>query len=146
MLEKSPVARLGEFTRRRPFIAPDFWSMAYKHMHEQPTPLTQLNKNIPVYIEQAVLKAMAKERTDRYPNVATFIVALQFTKEQWRKEGNTFFEKKRYEEAVLAYEQAIGLAPNIAVAHKNRGDVLSVLGREKEAQQAYAKARSLGSS
>src|SRR6266566_3693074 len=78
------------FTGRQPFTAPDFFSMALKHIQETPTPPKQLNANLPIHIEQAVLKAMAKERADRYADVSTFTGALHRplkTKEQWLDEG-----------------------------------------------------------
>ncbi len=65
------------FTGRQPFTAPDFFSMAFKHMQEIPTAPRQLNADLPTHIEQAVLKAMAKERTDRYASVLTFTVAIE---------------------------------------------------------------------
>ena len=46
-------------TGQRPFEAPNNYAMGYKHVHEQPIPPTQLNPNLPEYIEQALLKAMA---------------------------------------------------------------------------------------
>src|SRR5579859_3181372 len=64
-------------TGQRPFVAPDFFSLGYKHVHEPPLPPTQLNSHLPGYREQAVLKAMAKQRGDRYRDVSAFIAALQ---------------------------------------------------------------------
>jgi serine/threonine protein kinase len=64
------------FTGQQPFSATDLFSMAFKHQHEQPRPLTCHNPHLPHHIEQAVLKAMAKERTDRHPDIATFLAAL----------------------------------------------------------------------
>ena len=65
------------FTGSRPFTAPDFVSMGFKHASELPIPPTQLNSYLAPHIEQAVLKAMAKERKDRFPDVAAFLAALQ---------------------------------------------------------------------
>jgi len=65
------------FTGSRPFNAPDFVAMAFQHATEPPVPPRQLNPQLPLSIEQAILKAMAKERKDRYPDVASFIAALQ---------------------------------------------------------------------
>lgn len=64
-------------TGRIPFQAPDMISMAFLHATETPPSLVQLNATIPPYVEQAVLKAMAKQRADRHVDVYTFIHALQ---------------------------------------------------------------------
>jgi serine/threonine protein kinase len=153
------------FTGRKPFAAPDFISMSFKHITERPRAPTELNPHLPVSIEQAILKAMAKQRTDRYVQVSSFISALQptsllpgnipkvyaspsptdqayaptipaKTKVQWTKEGDTLIELKRYEEALAAIEQAIRLDPNNALAYDRKGSALNLLGRSKEAQQA----------
>ena len=43
----------------------------------------------------------------------------------------------RHEEALAAYDRALGLDPNNAAAHKGRGQVLSSLGQYAEAQAAF---------
>src|SRR5262249_22104739 len=61
----------------RPFTAADFFSMGMKHMSEEPPPPTQFNPHLPADISQAILKAMAKERHERFANVLDFINALE---------------------------------------------------------------------
>ncbi len=63
---------------------------------------------------------------------------------QWYHKGVTLHKHKRYEEALAAYEQAIGLDPNYAVAYNNKGLLLQYLGKAKEAQQAKERAKQLG--
>ncbi len=65
------------FTGRRPFVASDPLTMGFKHLIENPISPTRLNPQIPPQIEQAVLKAMAKQHNDRFADIATFIAALQ---------------------------------------------------------------------
>jgi serine/threonine protein kinase len=65
------------FTGRRPFVASDPSTMGFKHLIETPIPPSKLNLQIPPQIDQAVLKAMAKERNDRFADIAEFIAALQ---------------------------------------------------------------------
>jgi serine/threonine protein kinase len=65
------------FTGHMPFSAPDFFAMGFKHLTDNPVAPTQLNPALPMYIEQAILKAMAKQRGDRYADVRTFLAALQ---------------------------------------------------------------------
>ncbi len=130
-------------TGQKPFTASDMVSMMYKHVTEQPVAPRDRNSHIPVHIEQAVLRAMAKEREARHADVTTFIRALQKTAQQFLKEGDSLYRHKRYEEALTAYEQAIRLDPNNAVAHYNKGNTLNDLKRHKEALAACEQAISL---
>ena len=132
-------------TGRNPFLAPSAVAMALKHKMEQPIAPTQFNTYLPVPVEQAILKAMSKERSERYPDVAAFIAALHMTsvqksKEQWLDEGNQLYDRAHYQEALQAYERAVQLDPNFAEAHDARGDALSSLQRSQEALAAYEQA------
>ncbi len=64
------------FTGRLPFTAPDFFALGFKHMSEVPLAPTQLNLLLPRSVEQAILKAMAKQRSDRHADIAAFLLAL----------------------------------------------------------------------
>jgi serine/threonine protein kinase len=59
-----------------PFSADNVFATGFKHLHETPPPPTQFNPGLPAYIEQAILTAMAKERSNRYPDLRDFISAL----------------------------------------------------------------------
>jgi serine/threonine protein kinase len=63
-------------TGQQPFSATNLYAMALKHMYEQPLPLTYHNPRISQHINQAILKAMAKERSNRHTDIATFLAAL----------------------------------------------------------------------
>jgi serine/threonine protein kinase len=63
-------------TGRKLFEAPDFVSMGFLHVSEAPTLPRQLNPQIPEVIEHALLKALSKQRTERYPSVSAFVTAL----------------------------------------------------------------------
>ncbi len=65
------------------------------------------------------------------------------TKEEWNREGVYLYSLKRFEEALAAYEQAIRLDPNFAIAYSNKGTALNYLKRFEEAKQAFEKADSL---
>lgn len=65
------------FTGSPPFTAPDFFTVGFLHISEPVIPPKQLNSRIPPQIEQAILKALAKQRTDRFPNILAFLNALQ---------------------------------------------------------------------
>jgi len=63
----------------------------------------------------------------------------------FRLEGSGEFSTLDVKEATLvAYEQAIQLAPYEAILHLHRGHALAQLGRLTEAQGAYEEAQRLG--
>jgi serine/threonine protein kinase len=63
-------------TGRPPFTDKDFYALGYQHLTEDPIPPSQLNPHLPATLDQVILKAMAKQRTDRYHDVSSFISAL----------------------------------------------------------------------
>jgi len=63
-------------TGRPPFSATDFFSLGYKHTMEAPIAPTQLNLLLPRSLEQAILKAIAKNPADRHADIAAFLTAL----------------------------------------------------------------------
>ena len=67
------------FTGNKPFNAPDFIALGFKHLTEYPIAPTRLNPQLPKHIEQAIFKAITKERTERHINCAAFISALKTT-------------------------------------------------------------------
>ncbi len=58
--------------------------------------------------------------------------------------SNAHARPEREEGALVAYEQAIELAPREAILYYHKGQVLEQLGRAVEAESAYEEARSLG--
>lgn len=65
------------FTGHPPFSGPDPMALMYQHVNETPIPLRTYNTHLPLYIEQAVLKALMKQRPERHSNVAAFLAALR---------------------------------------------------------------------
>ncbi len=68
-------------TGQKPFSLPpeveNKWlALGYRHKTKDPIPPTQLNTSLPIHVEQAILKSMAKEREERYADIPTFIRAL----------------------------------------------------------------------
>lgn len=63
-------------TGQVPFTAPDFIALGFKHVEEPPLPLTKVNPLVPPFISEAVLKALSKDRGQRYPTVQAFVEAL----------------------------------------------------------------------
>jgi WD40 repeat protein len=64
----------------------------------------------------------------------------QESKEQWLQEGNVYYQAKRYEEALAAYEQAIRLDSNYARSYQSEGEALTKLQRYEEALATYDQA------
>lgn len=132
-------------TGRNPFVGPNAAIMALKHQTEEPIAPTQFNPYLPVPVERAILKALSKDRANRYPDVQAFLTALhmfssQKTKEQWLDEGNTLHNSGHYEEALVAYERALQLDAHYADAYDARGDACSSLNRYQEAFDAFNRA------
>ena len=49
----------------------------YQHSNVEPVVPSTYNPQLPAYIETAIQKAMAKDRNNRYSNIAAFLAALQ---------------------------------------------------------------------
>ena len=64
-------------TGQRLFTAPNLVAMCIKHETEQPVPPRQINAQVAVHVQEAILKALAKHRSDRHKDVAAFLSALQ---------------------------------------------------------------------
>jgi len=65
------------FTGHPPFSGPDPMALMYQHVNETPIPLRTYNTHLPLHIEQAVLKALMKQRPERHSNIAAFLAALR---------------------------------------------------------------------
>ncbi len=63
-------------TGRVPFTAVDLLALGRKHATESPLALTQLNMLLPIHIEEAILKALAKQQTARHASIKDFITVL----------------------------------------------------------------------
>jgi serine/threonine protein kinase len=129
-------------TGRKPFMVEGIEIEAVHYQHAKVTPIapTQLNPRLPMHIEQAILTAMAKDRTNRHSDIAAFVSALRKSKKQWLDEGDAHYDAKRYEEALVAYEQALHLGPNNVVTYNHKGNILRDLKRYEEALAAYEQA------
>jgi len=65
------------YTGQKPFTASDLASFMFQHLMENPIAPTRYNPSLPAHIERAILKAMAKERTERHADISAFVTALQ---------------------------------------------------------------------
>jgi hypothetical protein len=64
-------------TGERPFGAENPTSILYKIVHQDPLPPQEVNRELPVPVNQVILKALAKDPADRYPDCRAFAVALR---------------------------------------------------------------------
>jgi tetratricopeptide (TPR) repeat protein len=65
---------------------------------------------------------------------------VQLKPEDYLSRGDDFYQSNEYELALKAYDKAIALKPDYAVAWYNRGFILGELGRHEEALKAFDKA------
>jgi serine/threonine protein kinase len=124
---------------QRPFNGTMF-ELIGQHMHVSPPPLPTSISLYSPELEQAVMKALAKDPKSRFASIKEFAVALEEayktilainlaptiipktrTKEQWFDEGETHRKAKRFKEAIVAYTHAIELNANYTNAYYNRG-------------------------
>jgi serine/threonine protein kinase len=62
---------------RVPFSAQSYAMMWASHYAQAPVPLSNLVPDVPEKIEKALCKAMAKDPSERYANISTFLLALE---------------------------------------------------------------------
>jgi serine/threonine protein kinase len=151
-------------TGRRPFSAPDFISMGFKHTTEPPVAPSEYNPHLPRHVEQAILKAMAKQRTERHADVLAFLAALQpqgklaalkKLPEKLRKRTRPqpaqsdpvtspeLVAQPDYAASLAAFEQSIRRDPSYARAHNKRGLVLLQFQQYQKALACFEQARQL---
>lgn len=68
-------------TGRLPFVANTAWEWASKHMTEPPTPLERqpLGPNVPAGMRAAIMRALSKNKEERFDSVRAFCEALTST-------------------------------------------------------------------
>ncbi|CAA9431901.1 MAG: Serine/threonine-protein kinase PknB [uncultured Quadrisphaera sp.] len=59
-------------TGRPPFVGDSPVSVAYQHVREVPDPPSRYNRAVSDALDRVVLKALAKDRDERYPDAASF--------------------------------------------------------------------------
>ncbi|MBK9123086.1 MAG: protein kinase [Chloroflexi bacterium] len=79
---------------RLPFEADSAAQLMYKHFHEEPTPLTTLRGDIPTAVMIVLSRALAKEPTQRFPNVTQLAQAFEGAIEGMQGEMTNFFSYK----------------------------------------------------
>lgn len=131
-------------TGRHPFDIQEASLEALWYQHTKVTPDTpqKYNPRLSNTLTQALLTALAKDRTARYPDIPTFLAAITNPKtaQQWFAEGYELGKLGKHEEAIRAYDEALKLNPNDTAAYYNKGNELDNLKRYEEAVRAYDQA------
>jgi serine/threonine protein kinase/WD40 repeat protein len=98
----------------RPPFEGDAVALAYQHRFVQPVTPLAYNRNIPPAVAEVVLKALAKEREDRFERVIDFAEALEaayieeqrrLAEERRQKEEERLAEERRLREEQLRFER-----------------------------------------
>lgn len=64
-------------TGRNVFLAPNLMAMMAKHLEEAPEDPRNLNPEVPAALSQVILKALAKQREQRWSSAAELLRALE---------------------------------------------------------------------
>lgn len=72
--------------------------------------------------------------------ILSIAAQCQENAEDWINRGNTLYSQNNYDEAIQAFDEAIKLNPNSAIAWSNKANVLISLNRSDESLQASQKA------
>ena len=62
---------------RPPFVGDDTAALLYQVVHEEPPRLSNFVKELPIEVERVVKRALAKDPSERFPNVTAFARALE---------------------------------------------------------------------
>ncbi len=68
-----------------PFEAPDTPSLLLKIINEQPPPLSKYLENVPGELEETILRALSKDRDDRYATAEDFAFDLSRVQEKMKR-------------------------------------------------------------
>jgi serine/threonine protein kinase len=127
-------------TGEPPFTGQHAVIIGMKHQMEMPVPPRQHNPTIPEHVEKALLKAMAKERSERYPDIASFLAALLDLPAPAPNAATS---------GILSAENSVPLSiftPNINVINRTKeewldeGNRLYNIGQFQDALQAFENA------
>ncbi|MCI0732045.1 MAG: hypothetical protein L0332_35710, partial [Chloroflexi bacterium] len=70
------VVAFEALSGRLPFDG-DTWQMMYRHAHEPPPPIHEINGTLPPALSAVLQKAMAKQPEERFATTAEFVAALE---------------------------------------------------------------------
>jgi len=141
------------YTGHLPFQAQSYHDLQHMHLYEAPLQPRWYNPAIPEYVEAAILTAMAKESDQRHESVLAFLRALRIaapsaekraqfpkSKAQWLSEGYARYRAQQYQDALAAFNQALQLDAEHALAYYWKGLALFHLNHLERALAAFDEA------
>ncbi len=123
-----------------PFTGQHAVIIGMKHQMEAPVPPRLHNPTIPEHVEKALLKALSKERTERFPDIASFLAALLDIPAPAQNAATS---------GILPTENSVPLSiftPNVNVINRTKeewldeGNRLYNIGQFQDALQAFENA------
>jgi predicted ATPase len=131
-------------TGRPPFTARSLIALLNKHVSDPPVPPGHLSPGLPVEIELAVMRALAKLPEQRFQSAAEFARSLGFDPAPQRLDDTipavtaTFYREtaQQFAAATLAEEGAVTVPA--APRHNLPSHVTSFVGREREIADVHA--------
>ncbi len=112
--EKADIYSMGVvmyemFTGKLPFESENSVSVAIKHIQEEPVSPREVNPEIPEAVEAVILKAMAKEQSERFQTAGEMLIELNYVNNtnKIKKENKIINDKlnKKYETKVIDVEE-----------------------------------------
>lgn len=95
-------------TGRLPFQSDNAVSVALMQLHNDPVKPRDINPNIPVGLEQIIIRAMQKNQNDRYQSASEILMDI----EAFKRNPNIKFDYSYYNDSVISEEkQTIKAAP-----------------------------------
>ena len=132
-------------TGKLPFMGDHETAIMYSIVNENQTPASKVRTGLPPGLEDAIQRSLRKEPDERYPSMRDLLNALEeihrdvvrpHSLELARSaeltrlvdNGNIYFKKREYQEALTRYEAALKLSPDDARIHELR----AVAGKKME--------------
>jgi len=94
-------------TRKPPFVANNSMAVAYKQVHEPPMPPSVKRKDTPKQLELIILKAIKKDKRDRYESVEELLTHLDMVDPSERVDRQTQLFHPTLKHAAAADDQRI---------------------------------------
>jgi formylglycine-generating enzyme required for sulfatase activity/tetratricopeptide (TPR) repeat protein len=127
-------------TGRVPFDADTPMAVLTQHLYEPPPPMSRLNPSLPAVVEATVLRALAKDPTDRYQSAAEMAEALERVASQLQQGGTQSRLTGLYHAGVQAFaegqwDQAVEHLDKLVAIDPDYEDSADLLAAAREARE-----------